>query len=121
MDKSKKWVQNSNPKDVAKSIYSYFNEFDIESVTNAVRDYQKLGTWKSSIKISDKEYEKTLEIFEFSNLISKKYSKNVPMKRLGEESEIGNCLNFLIFKPINSAGNIPTSDKTEYLPPMKLL
>jgi 3-oxoacyl-[acyl-carrier protein] reductase len=26
----------------------------------------------------------------------KKYSKNVPMKRLGEESEIGNCLNFLI-------------------------
>jgi len=75
-DKSKKWVQNSNPKDVAKSIYSYFNEFDIESVTNAVRDYQKLGTWKSSIKISDKEYEKTLEIFEFSNLITKKYSKN---------------------------------------------
>jgi hypothetical protein len=29
-----------------------------------------------------------------------------------------NCLKFLDFKPINSAGSIPTSDKTEYLPPM---
>ena len=32
-----------------------------------------------------------------------------------------NCLNFFGFRPINSAGNIPTSDKTEYLPPIKLL
>ena len=32
-----------------------------------------------------------------------------------------NCLNFEVFNPINSAGNIPTSDKTEYLPPIKLL
>ena len=32
-----------------------------------------------------------------------------------------NCLNFLTSKPNNSAGNIPTSDKTEYLPPIKLL
>ena len=32
-----------------------------------------------------------------------------------------NCLNFLTLSPINSAGNIPTSDKTEYLPPIKLL
>ena len=32
-----------------------------------------------------------------------------------------NCLKLFDFKPINSAGNIPTSDKTEYLPPIKLL
>ena len=31
------------------------------------------------------------------------------------------CLNFFGFKPMSSAGSIPTSDKTEYLPPMKLL
>ena len=29
-----------------------------------------------------------------------------------------NCLNFFESSPINSAGNIPTSDKTEYLPPI---
>ena len=27
-------------------------------------------------------------------------------------------LNLFEFKPINSAGSIPTSDKTEYLPPI---
>ena len=32
-----------------------------------------------------------------------------------------NCLNFLEFNPINSAGSMPTSDKTAYLPPIKLL
>ena len=31
------------------------------------------------------------------------------------------CLNLFTFKPIKSAGSIPTSDKTEYLPPIKLL
>ena len=34
---------------------------------------------------------------------------------------LSNLLNLLLFKPINSAGNIPTSDKTEYLPPIKFL
>ena len=29
-----------------------------------------------------------------------------------------NCLNFLQFNPNKLAGNIPTSDKTEYLPPI---
>ena len=28
------------------------------------------------------------------------------------------CLNFFTFKPIKLAGNMPTSDKTEYLPPI---
>ena len=32
-----------------------------------------------------------------------------------------NRLNFFEFNPINSEGIIPTSDKTEYLPPIKLL
>ena len=32
-----------------------------------------------------------------------------------------NCLKLLGFNPISSAGNIPTSERTEYLPPIKLL
>ena len=31
---------------------------------------------------------------------------------------LSNLLNLLLFRPINSAGTIPTSDKTEYLPPI---
>ena len=31
------------------------------------------------------------------------------------------CLKLFFFKPMSSAGNIPTSDKTEYLPPKKFL
>ena len=36
-------------------------------------------------------------------------------------TKLFNCLNFFESNPINSAGNIPVSDKTEYLPPIKLL
>ena len=32
-----------------------------------------------------------------------------------------NCLKRFTFKPISSAGSMPTSDRTEYLPPIKLL
>ena len=32
-----------------------------------------------------------------------------------------NCLNLFDFNPINSAGIMPTSERTEYLPPIKLL
>ena len=34
------------------------------------------------------------------------------------EINLSNCLNLLEFSPIKLAGNIPVSDKTEYLPPM---
>ena len=51
--------------------YQNFNQL----ISNAVKDYQELGTWNSDIRISDIEYQKALEVFEFSNLISKKYSK----------------------------------------------
>ena len=30
-------------------------------------------------------------------------------------------LNLFSLRPINSAGNMPTSERTEYLPPMKFL
>ena len=74
--KSKKWVQNSDSMDVAKSVHSYFNDFELDSVSNAIKDYQKLGTWDSDTKISDIEYQKAIEVFQFSNLISKNYSKD---------------------------------------------
>ena len=43
------------------------------------------------------------------------------LKKFGFFIKLFSCLNSLTFRPINSAGSIPVSDKTEYLPPMKLL
>lgn len=75
-EKSKKWVQSSDSMTVAKSVHSYFKDFDLASISNAIRDYQKLGTWDSDIKISDIEYEKAIEVFQYSKLISKNHSKD---------------------------------------------
>ncbi|MBA47044.1 MAG: hypothetical protein CL893_03045 [Dehalococcoidia bacterium] len=82
--KSKKWVQNSEPMVVAKSVHSFFKDFDINSISNAISDYQNLGTWNSGIKIGDIEYKKALEVFKFSNLISKNHSKNDVVLYSGE-------------------------------------
>tara|TARA_B100001250_G_scaffold414607_1_gene454525 strand:+ start:32502 stop:33389 length:888 start_codon:yes stop_codon:yes gene_type:complete len=75
-EKSKKWVQNTDPKEVANSVHSYFKDFQLDSISNAIKDYQNLGNWNSDIEISDLEYEKAQEVFQFSNLISKNYSKD---------------------------------------------
>ena len=72
-EESKKWVQNSDSKIVAESVKSYFPNFDTTSISNAVKDYQDLGTWNKGINISDEEYNKAQEVFKFSNLISKDY------------------------------------------------
>ena len=72
-EESKKWVQNSDSKVVAESVKDYFPNFNTTSISNAVKDYQNLGTWNKGINISDEEYFKALEVFKFSNLISKDY------------------------------------------------
>ena len=61
----------------------------------------------NEVEIRNSKIFETLIISEFKNFLL--------------ATRLSNFLNFLESNPINSAGNIPTSDKTEYLPPIKLL
>tara|TARA_B110000438_G_scaffold300669_1_gene353621 strand:+ start:870 stop:1751 length:882 start_codon:yes stop_codon:yes gene_type:complete len=75
-EKAKKWVNTSDPIEIGKLIKNHFEDFSLESVTEAIKDYQILKTWESGIEISEPEYEKSLDVFEHSKLISKRYSIN---------------------------------------------
>ena len=75
-EKAKKWVNTSDPIDIGKLIKNHFETFSLESITEAIKDYQVLKTWDSGIEISDQEYDKSLDVFEHSQLISKRYPMN---------------------------------------------
>tara|TARA_B110000438_G_scaffold121890_1_gene119011 strand:+ start:3031 stop:3912 length:882 start_codon:yes stop_codon:yes gene_type:complete len=73
-EKAKKWVNTSDPNIVGKLIKSHFEGFSLESISKAIQDYQMLRTWDSGIEISKEEYDTSLDVFEHSKLISKRYS-----------------------------------------------
>ena len=75
-EKSKKWVNSTKPNEVAETVKRYFPDFSIEAISGAINDYQNLKTWESSIEVSNKEYEKALEVFHYSNLITKDHNIN---------------------------------------------
>ena len=71
---SRKWVNTANPQEVAYIEKDFFPEMNVESISNAIDFYQKLGTWSGEIAIEKDLYETALDVFEFSNLISKRHS-----------------------------------------------
>ena len=75
-EKSKKWVNTANPDDIAKTVKIYFPDFEEKSISAAIKDYQELKTWDSNIEVSKDEYEKALEVFHHSKLISKDHNIN---------------------------------------------
>ena len=73
---AKKWVSSASPKEISLLLKDFFPDFTLNAISAAIEDYQKLKTWDSSIEISNQEYEKSLEIFEHSKLITKKHIIN---------------------------------------------
>ena len=71
--KAREWVNTAEPFEVAEIERDYFPNISIESISNAIEFYQKLGTWDKDIKIEPELYEKALDVFEFSNLIKSRY------------------------------------------------
>ena len=72
-EKAKKWVNSASPKEISLIIKEFFPDFTLDAISAAIKDYQKLKTWDSTIEVSNQEYEKSLEIFEHSKLITKKH------------------------------------------------
>ena len=71
---SRKWVNTANAEEVAYVEKDFFPDMNLESISLAIDFYQKLGTWSGEIAIEKDLYETALDVFEFSNLITKRHS-----------------------------------------------
>jgi NitT/TauT family transport system substrate-binding protein len=72
--KARRWVHRSAPSTVAAAMQSFFPGIAPESLTNSIDYYQSLDCWGGSIAIDPKHYEKALDVFEFSKLVSRRHS-----------------------------------------------
>ena len=67
--------QQSKASDIARQLqaYGFLNEIDFEVLCNTIETYQKLGCWNHNGSIGLEEYETLLDVFEHSNIITKRY------------------------------------------------
>lgn len=67
------FVNLATAAEIAVVIKAYFPTIDVKVLTATVKAYKQLGCWSDDINISTEAYEKALDIFEYSELISKRY------------------------------------------------
>ncbi len=70
---SRNWVNTADPMEVAKAEASFFPDMAVEAIAAAVTFYQKLDNWGGGLAIDPQHYETALDVFEHSNLISKRH------------------------------------------------
>lgn len=61
-------------KDIAALESEFFPHIDQNVLANTIDTYQKLGCWSAEPTITRESYERALDVFEFSNLISRRYA-----------------------------------------------
>ena len=68
---SRNWVNSADPMGIAKAEASFFPDMAVDAIAAAIAYYQKLGTWSGDIAIEQDLYERALDVFAHSNLITK--------------------------------------------------
>lgn len=71
---SREWVRSAEPEEVARAEASFFPDFAIEAIANAIRTYQRIRTWGGGISIPEDLYEKALDVFEHSRLVHQRHA-----------------------------------------------
>ena len=56
--------------------YSFFKDIDKAVLSNTIKTYQTLGCWNHNGSIGHEEYEKLLDVFEYSHLITQRHAYN---------------------------------------------
>lgn len=70
---SREWVRTADPEEVARAEAKFFPDHSTEAVANAIRTYQRMGTWNGDISIPKDLYENALNVFEHSGLIMQRH------------------------------------------------
>ncbi|HEY9052962.1 MAG TPA: ABC transporter substrate-binding protein [Gammaproteobacteria bacterium] len=73
--KSMNHVMNASADEITQQLHSagFFKEIDAGVLSNTIEAYQQLGCWQSDVEISRESYDKLLDVFLFSRVISKKH------------------------------------------------
>jgi len=72
---SLKQCQQSEANEIASCLqnYGFFKDINKAVLSNTINTYQTLGCWKHNGCIGNEEYEKLLDVFEYSRLITQRY------------------------------------------------
>ena len=71
---SRNWVNSADPMEIAKAEASFFPDWAVEAIAEAIAYYQQLGNWGGDIVIEPKDYETALDVFAYSNLTTKRHA-----------------------------------------------
>jgi NitT/TauT family transport system substrate-binding protein len=71
--KSRDWVRNAPPTEIAAKEASFFPGIEAQSLTAAIARYQSLGCWTGGLEIPRDLYEQALNVFEWAGEISRRY------------------------------------------------
>src|SRR5689334_6462528 len=67
------WANTASPQDVAAAERPFFPGIDEAALVRAIAAYQALGTWGGDIAIAQPLYEKALDVFMHSKIITRRY------------------------------------------------
>jgi NitT/TauT family transport system substrate-binding protein len=66
---ARRWVQESDPREVADKEASYFEGIDRAALVSAIERYQKLGCWGGQLWINREIYNQAVEVFHHGGAI----------------------------------------------------
>ena len=67
------FVNTVSAAEIADAEVSFFPGIDLDVLTNTIEFYQKLGCWNPDPTIKNEHYERALDVFQYSGLISKRH------------------------------------------------
>ena len=71
--KARAWVISTPAAEVAEAEASFFPSIHRDVLTHTIATYQKLGCWTPHVEITRPAFEVTLDVFQYSGLISKRH------------------------------------------------
>jgi len=72
--KARRWVQEAPPAEIAACEASFFPGIDRSALVAAIQAYQRLGTWGGDVAIEREAYDKALDVFTHSRLITRAHA-----------------------------------------------
>ena len=71
--KARAWLIGTPAERIAEAQASLFPEIDRAVLTSTLAYYQKLGCWTPHVEITRPAFEVTLDVFQYSRLITKRH------------------------------------------------
>lgn len=71
--KAREWVNTAPAAEIAKAEQSFFPQVDQRALATTIAFYQQLGNWSPPVTISRATYETALDVFQHSQLITRRY------------------------------------------------